>query len=128
MPSAAASRKDVDRKMLGLVPLKRVGRKALVGEGLRHVANGEMVCGQGEHGWLSWLRSPRLARRVPDVRLGRNRAIRFPGAAKDQMSGRFIRNNGRRAPNISARLRKSPDRPLAKSAPGGIDFPAGAGH
>ena len=40
---------DVDRKMLGLVPAKRVRRDALVGEGFRHVADGEMVCGQREH-------------------------------------------------------------------------------
>ena len=35
---------DVCGKMLGLVPAKRVGRQALVGEGFRHVADGDMVC------------------------------------------------------------------------------------
>ena len=34
---------NVDRKMLGFVPLERVRRDALVGEGFRHVADGEMV-------------------------------------------------------------------------------------
>ena len=40
---------DVDREMLGLVPVERVGRDALIGEGFGHVADGEMVCGQREH-------------------------------------------------------------------------------
>src|SRR5580704_17685607 len=34
--------------MLGLVPVKRVGRQALVGERFRPVADGDMVCSEGE--------------------------------------------------------------------------------
>jgi hypothetical protein len=59
--------------MLGLVPVKRVGRKALVGEGFRHVADGDMVCSQGEHVFPDF--APLcLSDTLPDVGARRNRA------------------------------------------------------
>jgi hypothetical protein len=40
---------NVGGKVLLLVPAKRVRRQALIGERFRHVADGEMICSQGEH-------------------------------------------------------------------------------
>ena len=68
--------------MLGFVPLKRMGGDAFVGEGLRHVADGELVCGQGEHGAsLALLPSLGLAE-CPTFASAAIDANRFPGPAR----------------------------------------------
>ena len=62
---------NVSGKMLGLVPAKRVGGEAIVGEGFRDVADGEMVCSQGEHAFPGF--APLPIRTLPDVGARRNR-------------------------------------------------------
>ena len=48
---------DLDGEMLGCVPFDGVRRDPLVGEGLRHVPDGFVVGGEGEHGKQTYVQS-----------------------------------------------------------------------
>ena len=88
----------VDRKMLGLVPAKRVRGDALVGERFRHVADGELVCSQGEHLALPALVSPMPIRpTLPDVCAASQSAGRsFPGLTYIKRRATLVSHKRRR--------------------------------